>query len=437
MSKNEENPVQKNGYDISVNLNTGNINYFYIGGDIKVSFFETSSGVNFDSKSTLIKIDTLELIVSQVCNMNCTYCFANQGIYDNSGLMTLKTAKRSLDLLHSISDSDHLKIAFFGGEPFLNFDLIKEVVIYANKIFKDRKLNFVIATNGTIINREMLEFIKNNSISIQVSIDGKKDSHDKYRTFNDGMPTYEKIFHNVKSMKEFGIEPVARATISHKNMVIKDFIPFSINDLNLRMNFWPIMSKDNDLLLNPDDYVKMYQEFLEIYNDMIDSSNYKLTSFNKVLRNMILYHFETDNSSSAKQNSFFCGAGTSMISIDISGNIYPCHGFVGDDQFNMGNINAGINFNKLKRFVDHIHLANKNECFNCIARDFCGGGCSYRFYFMNHDLNKPSDDFCGFIKTMYKFSIILYVYMKDNGLPKELLINPCLIELYDLLGQES
>lgn len=122
-----------------------------------------------------------------------------------------------------------------------------------------------------------------------------------------------------------------------------------------------------------------------------------------------------------------------MISVDISGNIYPCHGLVGNEEFKLGNVTDGLKIDKLEEFLRQIHLINKKRCSICFARNFCGGGCSHYFYLVNRDVNLPHEGFCELMRTLYKLAIIFCVYMKDQELPEDLARYPFLAELNDIL----
>ncbi|MDI9394822.1 MAG: radical SAM protein [Euryarchaeota archaeon] len=436
-----------NNYDIQVDLETGKINYSNLKENTKISFFGTFSDIKtentsyfssqdnqtFDLEYLLSSLCSLELNISQLCNMNCKYCFANSGTYGNAGMMSFETAKIAIDLLYGKTNNNHISIKFFGGEPLLNFTLIREIVEYIRSQYNGYNTDFEIATNGTIISEEILKLIKENSFNVQVSLDGDQCSHDKHRTFLDGTPTYEKIVSNIKKMKEAGIKPQIRTTFSHQNMDMKKFLLYYTNDLGLQVNFSPVMSKDSNLLLTEKDLIAIYQVYLEIFEDAVASDKYKGVLLNRVLRDMVLYCFETENPSLLTSKSYFCGAGLRMLSVDISGNIYPCHGFIGNDQFNFGNVYTCLDKSKLKHFLDRIHIANKSKCLSCVARNFCGGGCSHFFNETNDNVSLPHEGFCGFVKVLYKLAIIFYVNMKEKGISKEIVKSPLLTELNDIL----
>lgn len=439
--------IKFNNYDIKVNLETGKINYSSSKENTKISFigtltnlkpedtsfFSSQNNQTFDLENYLSNLSLLELNISQLCNMKCSYCFANSGTYDNIGVMTFETAKKAIDLFYEKRKNKRISISFFGGEPFLNFNVIKEVVEYIKSQFNEYNTVFQIATNGTIVSDEILKFLKDNSFSIQVSLDGNQYFHDKYRTFLDGKPTYKKIVLNIKKMKEAGVEPKVRITFCHQNTEVKKIFSFLTNDLNVQVNVSSVMSKDKNVLLNQKDLNTIYQEYLEIFEDAITSEKYKVVLLNKNLRDMILYCFETENLNCLTTRSYFCGAGLGMLSVDIYGNIYPCHGFIGHDQFILGSVYNNIDRTKLKQFFDQIHIINKKECLNCIIRNFCGGGCSFYFNEINNNISLPHEGFCGLIKSLYKLAIIFYVNMKEKGIPKELIESPLYLELNDIL----
>lgn len=421
------------GYDIVVDLETDKISYSHLDKYTGISFRGSPQVVNFDPEDSTPNISGLDLNISQICNMGCTYCFANQGLYDDVGLMSLEMAKKSVDLFNEISVSNSLTIKFFGGEPLLNFKIMKDLVEYSARALEDRHLDFEISTNGTIINEEILNFFKDNPIRIQVSVDGDKNYHDIYRRFRDGKPSYETIIKNLKIMKDFGLNPEIRATLCHKNTDIKVFLKYFTNELGIKSKISPVMSEDVNVMLGVEDFAEIYRNYLDLYREVRVTKKYKAIFYNSILSAMILHCFDANSSSRPKPRPYFCGAGIRMISVDMSGNIYPCHGFIGQDEFRMGNVYDSLDILKLKKFLKRINLAHKEGCLNCFARNFCGGGCSHCFQFLNGDVNLPHSSFCEFIRTMYKLAIIFYVYMRDQGLPEDLVRYSGLIELNDLL----
>jgi uncharacterized protein len=442
---------RKNNYDIQVTLETGKITYTKSKEDTKILFYETESNMRseetthfdfpysqlFDLENCLSNVRSLELNISQTCNMNCTYCFGDGGTYGNLGMMSFKTAKKAIDLFYNTSKKNNVRVNFFGGEPLLNFKLIKEITSYITNQFNDYDTEYYITTNGTIINEEILDFIRDYQFIIQVSLDGNQFFHDKYRKFSNGMPTYEVIISNLKKMRELGIFPRIRSTFCHGCTENNSLLMY-INELDAEVHMSPVLSKGRNLLLDQDDLNIIYQEFLEIFEDALKFSKYKGVLFNRDLRNMILHCFEAENLPFLIPKPYFCGAGSSMLSVDISGDIYPCHGFIGNEKFNLGNVDTNIDIHKLKQFVDCTHIANKKECLNCDTRNICGGGCRYYFYETNGDLNSPHEGFCGLMKTLYKLAIIFYVNLKEKGIPKELVESTILIKLNDILmGNED
>jgi uncharacterized protein len=442
-----------NDFDIKVNLETGKISYSTSKEGTNISFFGKAPKMkiekttyfdvpkqhNFDPEDYLSSVYSLELNVSQICNMKCAYCFAAGGTYGDSGLMSFQTSKKAIDLFYDITKNKHkhISICFFGGEPFLNFNLIREIVFYTENRFNGYDIDYETSTNGTIVTDEIIHFVKDYPFKIQVSLDGNQENHDKYRKFSDGTPTYREIVSNIKKMKESGLNLQIRSTICHQIENIKDFVSFYANDLNVKLYMLPVMSEDPSISLNEDDLNTIYQEYINIFNNSLKYDKYNEVMLNSILRTMILYCFETENLSLVKPRPFFCGAGLRMLTVDVSGDIFPCHGFVGHDQYNLGNVNNSVDTHKLKQFLDSIHIANKEKCLNCIARNFCGGGCSHFFNVVNKNIILPHESFCGFVITLYKLAIIFYVNMKEKGIPKELVKSPSFIELSPLFIELS
>jgi uncharacterized protein len=422
--------LQGHGYDISVDLGTGNIDYSRSSGSLNLSFCGLLRDIKVTPEETKPRISTLELNISQACNMGCSYCFANQGEYDNAGLMSVEMAKRSVDILKKIPTMDQITISFFGGEPLLNLDTMNEIADYSIKTLKDKKVSFQIATNGTILNPEILELFRKYKFKIQVSIDGNKEHHDKYRRYKDGRPSYDTSVENIKIMKESRLNPCVRATLCHGNTDIAAFIQNFVGDFGIGIRLSPVMSIDRELILDEKDCNEIYQSYLEVFRRAEAAKKYKEIFYNSLLSAAISY---CHNLSISRPRPYFCGSGVRMISVDACGNVYPCHGLVGIEQFKIGNVIDGINLEKLEEFLAQVHLVNKKSCSTCFARDFCGGGCCHYFYLTNGNLNLPHDGFCGLMRTLYKLAVIFCVYMKDQELPEDLARDPFLVELNDIL----
>jgi uncharacterized protein len=418
------------GYDILVDLETGNIDYSRSSESLNLSFCGSLKEVEFIPEETKPCIFTLELNISQACNMGCTYCFANQGVYDNAGLMSEEIAKRSVDLLKKIPSSDQITISFFGGEPLLNLDTMRNLVDYSIRTLKDKKVNFQITTNGTILNPEILELFKKYNFKILVSIDGDKEHHDKYRRYKDDRPSYDAAVENIKKMKDSGLNLCVRATLCHGNTDIATFIQNFAGNLDIGIRISPVMSTDISLILDKNDCDEIYQSYLKVFSRAEAAKRYKEVFYNSQLSAAISY---CQDLSISRPRPYFCGAGIRMISVDACGNVYPCHGLVGIEEFKIGNVIDDIYLDKLEGFLAQVHLANKKSCSTCFARNFCGGGCCHYFYLTNGDLNLPHDGFCGLMKTLYKLAVIFCVYMKDQKLPEDLARDPFLVELNDIL----
>lgn len=418
-------------YDITVNLETGKISYSDLGSETRISFCGIPPKAEFIPRDRSLNINSFYLIISQNCNMGCTYCFANKGMYYKAGLMSKKTAKDALSLFNDISSSD-CEITFFGGEPLLNFDVIRETVNYAKELFKGRTVGFGLVTNGTIISNEIIEFFKKNGFMVQVSVDGNENFHDKHRKFRNGQPTYQKIMQNVRGMKEAGVFVGVRATLCHGNTDIKDFIKYCAIDLGINAGIVPVRSNDKDMIFGKDDVDALYKIYMEEYEEIVSTGEITKILRNPLLCSMIRICFEMENLSPAKFEPHFCQAGKNSITVDVSGDIYPCHTFIGYEGFRMGNIN-NPDMEKIQDFVEKAHWKNKTTCPDCFARIVCGGGCSNASYTANGDMRIPYKHFCEFMRSMFKLAIIFYVYMKKGGLPYEWVKSPVYLELGDLL----
>jgi uncharacterized protein len=418
-------------YDITVNQETGKISYLEISGETRISFCGIPPKVEFIPEDRSLDISSLFLVVSQDCNMCCTYCFANDGMYDKAGLMSAKTAKKAVELFRDITHSN-CRITFFGGEPLLNFEVIRETVNYAGELFKDRTVSFALVTNGTIITNEIVDFLKKNGFIVQVSVDGNERFHDNHRKFKDGRPTYQEIMLNVKAMKEAGVFVSVRATLCHGNTDLKDFLKYCANDLGVNVGFVPVRSDEEELIFGKEDVDALCKTYKDMFQEVVATGRFTEILRSPPLAAMIRTCFELENLPPAKFEPDFCHAGKKSITVDTSGDVYPCHTFIGYEGFRMGNIECP-DMENIQNFVEKAHWKNKITCPHCFARIYCGGGCSHASYTANGDIRVPYKHFCEFMRSMFKLAIIFYVHMKKEGLPYAWVKNPVYLELADLL----
>ncbi|WP_250277545.1 PapB family radical SAM/SPASM ranthipeptide maturase [[Clostridium] colinum] len=357
-------------------------------------------------------ISSITLMLIQGCNLACSYCFGDGGTYNNKGLMTEEIAKKSIDFLIKNSTSKKLNVTFFGGEPLLNFSLIKHIISYCNDIEKssDIKFYYNMTTNGTLINDEISKFIIDNKINTMISIDGGEE-HNKERVYLNKEPAYNDIINNTKTLRAKGLL-ASRPTITPSNLNLIDV--FNKLD-NLNFNKIPMACADNIMdIVSYNDYLNENLKLISFFKDLIDNNKYDIAK--KI--NMI--HRALVQLNSAKVQKSPCGASINMVAIDINGDIFPCHRFVSSETHKIGNVNFGID---RETFIEQ--LSNEDtkfdECNNCTVKMFCRGSCPYENYNNTKILNRPSIRQCYFNKVFFTQIIHLYLDLSDGQ--KEKLFN--------------
>lgn len=351
-------------------------------------------------------LSALTLMVAQECNMRCSYCYGDGGEFNHKGLMTTDIAIQAVDFLIQNSSSSKLAIAFLGGEPLMNIKLIKTVVEYCDKkgIQNGKVFTYTITTNGTLITPEIESYLVTHKIVTQISIDGIKEKHDSMRYFANSKGSYEMVLDKTKSMRKNKLL-TARATLSPQNLNYVEVFEH-LNSLGFRaipiepaINF--LSDKDKEVELNE------YKKYLSYYVKNIKNKNFDVVEkMTDIIKAMEKIH-------NAGKRSNGCGAFKRMYAINIDGNIYPCHRFVGIPEFCLGNINDRIVDGT--DFLRDLDVDNRKKCASCWAKNLCLGGCAYENYMENKNISVPSDNFCEHMKLLYEEVIKVFIMQKHNA----------------------
>ena len=347
------------------------------------------------------------LQIANDCNLHCKYCYGDGGSYGRQReLMTFETAKKGIDYL--LSHSGNLKeilITFFGGEPLLNFELIKEVIAYCSEQEKisGKKFRYCMTTNGTIVNDEILEYIKKYKISTMLSMDGGKEIQDCYRCYENGTGSFEIIKDNIEKFKEArGGYLSARATVCKPNMNLVEIR----NDL-LNLGFTNVIMsnvdtrKDSPLYIGKEEREEYIKNFKKLADVLI-----KEAKNGKGLKNIFI--------SETLKSLYFkviriksCSAGISGFAIGSDGNIYPCHRFMGMPDYVVGNVDKGIDFSFIELY-SHANVNEKEACKTCWAKYICGGGCLHTCVAQGGSPMDVPECYCDTYRDMYE--VVLYIY---------------------------
>lgn len=355
-------------------------------------------------------IKALCLHISHDCNIRCKYCFASYGHFGgNRGLMPIEVGKMAVDfLIKNSRNRKNLEIDFFGGEPLLNFDTIRQIIEYAKEREKqhNKYFRFTLTTNALLINHQIKEYINENMYNVVLSIDGRKDVNDNMRVKINGNGTYDDILPKIKEIADSRNQEnyYVRGTYTSHNI---DFSKDVIHLANLglkQIGLEPVVAeesldyalKEEHLPILFDQYEKLAKEYLKRINTSNEFDFYGFT-------------IDLDNGPCAIKRLKGCGAGSEYLAITPNGDIYPCHQFVDIKEYKMGSLNDNkINLEVYKQFADNT-VYTKEDCKQCWSKFFCSGGCHANAYKFNKSIKSPYKIGCELQKKTIECAIYIAV----------------------------
>ena len=340
------------------------------------------------------QVKSLCLMVAQDCNLRCRYCFGDGGSYgENRAMMTKDTGRRAVDfLLQASGNRRHLEIDFFGGEPLMNLDMIKDVAEYVRAKEREtgKKIKLTLTTNGILLNDETVAWLNENNISVVLSLDGRKSTHDRMRPDAAGNGSYDRSVKNFRRLVEsrHGKDYFLRGTYTKENL------DFTNDVLAMREAGFDVLSmesvvlKDSPLAITEADLPLVYAEYdrlTEVYKAAAASD-----------RGFFFFHFNIDLNGGpcVAKRLAGCGAGHEYLAVAADGSLYPCHQFVGRGKYRLGHVNIGVTDDHWPNYFRHSHVLNKSKCRECWARFFCSGGCHANADLFNGDIREPYEVGC-------------------------------------------
>lgn len=354
-------------------------------------------------------IKALCLHVSHDCNLRCEYCFASKGDYKSGRkLMPREIALKAVDFL--VANSGHrrnIEIDFFGGEPLMNFETIKEAVAYGRDIEKEtgKKFYFTITTNGTLLDKHKIKFINEQMDNVVISLDGRKEIHDAIRYDKRGKGTYDRIVPLAQELisTRNGKSYFVRGTYTSKN---KDFSQdiLHLTDLGFKeISVEPVVGSGEELFITESDIPYLLREYenlaVEYLKDLRKGKDYRFYHFNlNLYEGPCIY-----------KRIAACGAGHEYLAVSPEGYLYPCHQFVGQEEFVMGNIYSGIDNTKLRDSFKNNNILTKEQCRDCWAKLFCSGGCHANAWYSKGNIAEPNEIACILQKKRIECAIMIQV----------------------------
>ena len=360
-------------------------------------------------------IKALCLHVAHTCNLNCSYCFASQGKYHGDrAIMSYEVGKRALDFLVENSGTrKNLEVDFFGGEPLMNFGVVKDLVAYARSIEKEKNKNFrfTLTTNGLNITDEVIDFANKEMSNVVLSLDGRKEVHDRFRVDLAGRGSYDRIVPLFQKFveKRGGKNYYMRGTFTHYN-------PDFLNDIKAMLDLGfteismePVVCAENDpSALTAEDREIVKKQYEDLAKLMIDRRN--------AGKPFTFYHYMIDlkGGPCIYKRVSGCGSGTEYMAVTPWGDLYPCHQFVGEEKFRLGSVFEGVtNLEKQNEFAA-CNVYAREECADCWAKLYCAGGCAANAYHATGSVNGVYKSGCELFKKRIECAIMLEISKEQD-----------------------
>ena len=371
---------------------------------------DTYEGMAFDFKNRNTVIKALCLHVAHTCNLNCEYCFASQGKYHGDrALMSFEVGKRALDfLIENSGTRRNLEVDFFGGEPLMNWDVVKELVSYARVQEKihNKNFRFTLTTNGMLIDDDVIEFSNREMSNVVLSLDGRKEIHDRLRVDYMGRGSYDTI---VPKFQEFvkrrgGKNYYMRGTFTHKNVDFTNDI-FHMADLGFtELSMEPVVC-------SPEDASALTQEDLPILFEQYEILAKEMIKRKKNGNGFTFYHYMLDltHGPCIYKRISGCGSGTEYMAVTPTGDLYPCHQFVGDTKYLLGNIYDGVTNKEIQNEFKLCNAYARPECNDCWAKLYCSGGCAANSYHASGKITGIYEYGCELFKKRIECAVMIQV----------------------------
>ncbi len=367
-------------------------------------------GKAFDLKKRNTVIKALCLHVAHTCNLNCEYCFASQGKYHGDrALMSLEVGKRSLDfLVENSGKRTNLEVDFFGGEPLMNWEVVKEIVKYGRELEKihNKNFRFTLTTNGVLLNDDVIDFANKEMHNVVLSLDGRREVHDHLRKTVNGKGSYDMIVpkfqHFIERRGDHGY--YMRGTFTHNNVDFTNDI-FHMADLGFtELSMEPVVCKPQDpYALTEEDLPKLFEQYEILATEMLRRE--------KKGKGFTFYHYMIDlkGGPCIYKRISGCGSGTEYMAVTPWGELFPCHQFVGDEKYSLGNIWDGVLNKDAQNEFKLCNAYAREECRDCWAKLYCSGGCAANSYHATGSITGVYEYGCKLFRKRMECAIMMQV----------------------------
>ena len=370
--------------------------------------------LDFKKRPTVVK--ALCLHVAHDCNLACRYCFAEEGEYHGRrALMSYEVGKQALDFLIANSGSRrNLEVDFFGGEPLMNWQVVKDLVAYGREQEKlhNKNFRFTLTTNGVLLNDEVQEFVNREMSNVVLSIDGRKEVNDRMRPFRGGKGSYELIVPKFRKLADSREQKnyYVRGTFTHNNLDFCEDV-LHLADLGFRqISVEPVVADlEEDYAIREEDIPVICEQYDKLAAEMVR----RLGKENE----FTFFHFMIDLTGGpcVYKRLSGCGSGTEYLAVTPWGDLYPCHQFVGEEDFLMGNVFEGVTRREIRDTFKECNVYTKEKCRNCFARFYCSGGCAANSYKFHGSVNDAYDIGCELQRKRVECAIMIKAAAAAQG----------------------
>ena len=373
-------------------------------------------GLAYDYKNNSKVVKALCLHVAHTCNLNCSYCFASQGKYQGErALMSFEVGKQAFDFLIANSGTrKNLEVDFFGGEPMMNWEVVKQLVAYARSVEKQHNKNFrfTFTTNGMLLNDEVIDFLNKEMVNVVLSLDGRKEVNDHFRKNYAGQGSYDTIVPNFQRLveKRGGKDYYVRGTFTHNNVDFTNDL-FHMADLGFtELSMEPVVCPPDDpYALTKEDLPKLFEQYEILAKEMLRRK--------KEGRGFTFYHYMLDlkNGPCIYKRITGCGSGTEYMAVTPWGELFPCHQFVGDPKYSLGNIWDGVTNTAVQDEFRSCNAYARPECKDCWAKLYCSGGCAANAYHATGKISGIYEYGCELFKKRIECAVMMQVAESEEA----------------------
>ncbi len=378
------------------------------------------SDIDFEGQQLLNDEKSLKAVclhVAHDCNLRCDYCFASKGDFDQGRkLMPETVGLKALEMLIENSGSrKSLEVDFFGGEPLMNLDVVKQLVIQGNEMAAKagKTISFTLTTNGLALNDDICAYLNDNMKNVVISLDGRKEIHDALRKTIGGKGSFDIIMPKLKRFVELRGEKdhYVRGTFTKANLDFCSDVLFLADNGFEQISIEPVVLRESEeAAIKESDLPSVFLEYEKLAGEYIQRRK-SGDFFN-------FFHFMVDleNGPCVGKRLRGCGAGTEYVAVTPDGDIYPCHQFVGKEEYLLGNVDTGIVNGDICDSFSQNYVLNKEDCRNCWCKFFCSGGCAANGYSLEGDITKPYKTGCEMQKKRVECALAIYAIEKEENM---------------------